>query len=87
MDINLFTSLVSPMIVIACLIVGYVIKNIVPNNEINKFIPLIVCGIGIICNIWMLGTFDFSTVMVGAASGLASTGAYEAFKNLVENKE
>lgn len=51
MDVSLFTSLISPIIVIACLIVGYVIKNIVPNNEINKFIPLIVCSIGIVCNI------------------------------------
>lgn len=75
------------MIVIACLIVGYVLKNIYPNDEINKFIPLIVCGIGIICNVWALHTFDFTTVMIGAASGLASTGAYETFKNLIEDKE
>ena len=85
-DISTFTSLVSPIIVIACLIVGYILKNIWTNEEVNKFIPLIVAIIGVICNIWALHTFDFNTVMIGAASGLASTGVYEAFKNLIENK-
>ena len=84
MDVNFFTSLVSPLIVIACLMVGYVLKNIVPDDRVNRFIPLILAVVGIISNIWFLGTFDFNTVMVGAASGLASTGTYEAFKNLIE---
>jgi len=86
MDFNLFTSLVSPLIVIACLIVGYILKNLVPNNDINRFIPLILACVGILANTWALQIFDFNTVMVGAASGLASTGAYEAFKNLIENR-
>ena len=84
MDFTIFTSLISPIIVIACLIVGYILKNICPNENINRFIPLIVCAVGIICNIWALQSFAFSTVISGAASGLASTGAYEAFKNLIE---
>ena len=51
MDFTTFTSLISPIIVIACLIVGYVLKNICPNEQVNRYIPLIVCIIGIICNI------------------------------------
>ena len=86
LDINTFTNLVSPIIVIACLMVGYILKNICTNDEVNKFIPLIVAIIGVISNIWALQTVDFNTVMIGAASGLASTGVYEAFKNLIENK-
>ena len=83
-DFQAFKNLVSPIIVIACLIIGYILKNAVPNKEINKFIPLIVSVSGIILNCWALGVFNFETVIAGAASGLASTGAYEAFKNLIE---
>ena len=86
MDFTVFTSLISPIIVVACLIVGYVLKNICPNEQVNRYIPLIVCVIGIICNVWALQSFTFSTVVAGAASGLASTGTYETFKNLIEKK-
>lgn len=51
MDVNFFTSLVSPLIVIACLMVGYVLKNIVPDDRVNRFIPLILAVVGIISNI------------------------------------
>ena len=83
-DLQIFTSLISPIIVIACLIVGYIIKNAVPSKIINKWIPLILAAMGIGLNCWFLGIFDFNTVMTGAASGLASTGLYESFRNILE---
>lgn len=84
-DLNIFTSLVSPVIVIACLIVGYVLKNLYPREEINKYIPLIVAVLGAAFNVWATLSFGFDIILSGAASGLASTGIYEAFKNLIEN--
>lgn len=84
-DLTIFTSLVSPIIIIGCLILGYVIKHVIPNDTINRFIPLILCFTGIILNVWSLGAFTFDTVMAGAASGLAATGAYEAFKNMIDH--
>lgn len=84
-DLTIFTTLVSPIIIIGCLILGYVIKHAIPNNTINKFIPLILCFTGIILNVWSAGMFNFDTVIAGAASGLAATGAYEAFKNMIEH--
>lgn len=51
MDFSMFNSLVSPIIVLACLIVGYIIKNVYPKDEINRFIPLIVCVLGILSSI------------------------------------
>ena len=77
MDFKIFTNLISPIIMIACL-------NIYPNDKINRFIPLIVAVLGIIFNVWASCSFDFNTLMIGMASGLASTGMYEAFKNLIE---
>lgn len=51
MNFSMFNNLVSPMIVLACLIVGYVIKNVYPKDEINRFIPLIVCILGILSSV------------------------------------
>lgn len=83
-DITLFTTLISPLITISCLVLGYILKNAVKTDKINPFIPLILGATGIICNIWSLGAFSFDIVLSGAVSGLAATGLYEAFKNMIE---
>ena len=75
---------ISPIIVLACLCVGYVIKNLIPNEKINNWIPLIVGVLGILLNIWNCGGIDLLIVVTGAISGLASTGLYEAFKGILE---
>ena len=85
MDLKLFIDVVSPMILLACLIIGYIIKNAIPNESINRFIPLILAAIGIAANAWSMGAFNFEVVLSGAASGLAAVGAYEAFRNIVEH--
>lgn len=73
------------MIVGICLCVGYIIKNIIPSKKINKFIPLIMGVLGLTLNIW-LNDFVFTPdiILGGLASGLASTGMYELFKNFIE---
>lgn len=83
MDVTIILEYISPIILFACLIVGYIIKNIVPTEKINKFIPLIVAVLGIILNVWALGLFDLPTIVMGAMSGLASTGLYEVFDQLI----
>ena len=40
-DLTIITTYISPIIVIACLVVGYVFKNLIPNNLVNNFIPVI----------------------------------------------
>ena len=86
MNFEVFTNLISPIILVACLMIGYILKNLCPSDKVNRFIPLIVGILGIIFNSWALQSFDFNIAMAGMASGLASTGAYEAFKNLIEKK-
>ena len=86
MNFEVFTNLISPIILVACLMIGYVLKNLYPSDKVNRFIPLIVGILGIIFNSWALQDFNFNIAMAGMASGLASTGAYEAFKNLIEKK-
>ena len=86
MDLTIVMDYISPIILIACLVVGWVIKNLVPNEGVNRFIPLIVAVLGTFLNIWSCGWIvDLPTVVTGAVSGLASTGLYEAFTQILGN--
>ena len=82
-DLSVVLTFISPIIVIACLCVGFVIKNAIPNETVNRFIPIIVMILGIILNIWTAGLVTLETCVAGAVSGLASTGLYEAFKQIL----
>lgn len=65
-----------------CLCVGYIIKNSLDFIP-NKYIPLIMGLLGIVLNVWLNNWILTPTVLLGGlASGLASTGAFEAVKNL-----
>ncbi len=71
-----------------CFAVGYILKNIVTTDEVNKFIPLIMGALGIFLNTWINGfVFTPEILLGGLASGLASTGAYELVANLLTAKE
>lgn len=68
-----------------CLCVGYILKNLVPTDKVNKFIPLIVGVLGVLLNIWANGwTITPEVLLGGLASGLASTGAYEAVSQFIK---
>lgn len=65
-----------------CLCVGYVIKNSLDFIQ-NKYIPLIMAVLGVALNVWLNGgQFTPEVLLGGLASGLASTGAFEAVKNI-----
>lgn len=75
---------ISIIALVAALCVGYILKNLVPNDEVNKFIPLIAALVGLIICLWeaqWVATPE--TVVMGVVSGLASTGLYEAFKQFI----
>ena len=71
-----------------CLCVGYVLKNLIPSNKINRYIPLIMVVIGVLVNLW-LNAFNLTPQILlgGMVSGLASTGLHQAFKQMIEKKE
>lgn len=68
-----------------CLCVGYVIKNVIPGDRINKFIPLIMAALGVVLNVW-LNDFGLTPEILlgGLASGLASTGMHQVFSQFIE---
>ncbi|MEG2533482.1 MAG: phage holin family protein [Gordonibacter sp.] len=84
MDIGFVTEYISPIALVICLCVGYVIKNIVPDNRVNRYIPLVVGVLGVVIVAWGEGwAFTPQTVALGLVSGLGSTGLYEAFRNII----
>lgn len=70
-----------------CLCVGFVLKHLVPTDKINRFIPLIMAVLGVLLNLWIAG-WDFTPQILlgGLASGLASTGMYELFKQFIDKQ-
>ena len=86
MDVTFLTDYAVPIIVGICLCIGYILKNLVPTDKINRYIPLIMGVLGVGLNAWMNLAFTPQILMGGLFSGLASTGLYEAFKNLISKK-
>jgi hypothetical protein len=77
------------IVMLTCLLVGYVIKHLVDSPKVNKFIPLIMAVLGVVMNAWLngFGTFTPEILLGGMASGLASTGMHQAFKQFLEGKD
>ena len=86
MDFSFLSEFSVPMIVGACLCVGYILKNIVKSDAINKYIPAIMGVLGIALNIWVNKDFTPEILLGGLCSGLSSTGLHQAFTQLM-NKE
>lgn len=80
----MLTEFISPLILIAGLVVGYIIKHAIPNETVNRYIPLILAVLGIVLNCWANLGISPEIIVIGAVSGLASTGVYELFSQLIE---
>lgn len=75
------------VVMIACLVIGYIIKhatflNRIPNNDI----PGILAIIGAVLNAVVSGV-SVESVVYGAFMGLASTGLHQIFKSFVEGNK
>ena len=91
MDTNIYLSemgsYIMPVVLTVCLCAGYILKHLVPTDKINRFIPLIVGGVGVLVSVWSAGwSFDADILVRGLVSGLASTGAHQAFSNIIGKK-
>lgn len=88
MEFGFLGDYVVIVVVLICLCVGYVLRNIIPTDKVNKFIPLIMAGLGLVLNIWMNSwSVTPEIILGGLASGLASTGLHQAFKKLIERND
>ena len=85
MDFTILTEHFVLVVMVACLVVGYIIKHAsfmkwLPNNDI----PVVLAVVGIVLNLLVSG-LSIESAVYGAVMGLASTGMHQAFKKYVEN--
>ena len=73
-----------PVVIGICLCVGYILKNVVTTEKVNRFIPLIMGVIGLGLNMWINLGVSPEIILGGLVSGLASTGLYEVFKQFIK---
>lgn len=79
---NFITEMYIPIVVAACLMIGYIVKKWVDDVD-NKWIPTIVFILGGIFACIVKQQISFDVIVAGCASGLASTGLHQAYKQLI----
>lgn len=85
MDFTILTEHFVLVVLVACLVVGYIIKHAtffkwIPNDDI----PVILAVFGAVLNLAVSG-LAIESVVYGAVMGLASTGFHQSFKTFIEN--
>lgn len=85
MDFTILTDHFVLVVMVACLVVGYIIKHAtflkrIPNDDI----PVILAVFGAVLNLAVSG-LSIESVVYGAVMGLASTGFHQSFKIFIEN--
>lgn len=87
MDLNFIAENFVPVIIVACILVGYIIK-VTPSFDklANNYIPLIVTLLGAVLGALING-LSIEAIVYGAVSGLASTGLHQVFAQLLNIKE
>ena len=86
MDLTFLSKYAIPVIVGICLCLGFIIKYAIKTEKVNRFIPLIMGGLGLGIAIWIEKSVTPEIILKGLFSGLASTGLYEAFRNIITKK-
>lgn len=84
MNMNLLTEHGMPLVFMAALMTGYVIKKSVRPIP-NRYIPCILAVMGMILGCVSNHAVTLENMVYGMFSGLASTGFHQMFKEMVEN--
>ena len=72
-----------PIVLVAALIVGYLMKNFMPTD--NKWIPLTLAILGAVLGCCANQHVDLTSIVGGAVSGLSAVGLHQAFKQFIDD--
>ncbi len=83
MDFAILTEHFVLVVIVACLLIGYVIKHAsflkwLPNEDI----PVILAAVGALLNAFVSG-WSVESIVYGGVMGLASTGMHQAFQKFI----
>lgn len=85
MDFTQLTQYFVLVVLVACLVVGYILKTSFDKVP-NKYIPTILAVVGALLNMIVSG-LSVESIVYGALMGLASTGLHQAFTRFVEGEK
>lgn len=86
-DFSIITEHFVLVVILACLVVGYIIKHATFLRKIdNNDIPVILAIVGAILNTIVSG-LCVDSIVYGAVMGLASTGLHQSFKAFIDKTE
>ena len=85
MDFTILNDYFIVVVVVACLVIGYIIKKWIKDVE-NKYIPTILAIVGAVLNPVVSG-LSVESIVYGALMWLASTGLHQAFTRFIEKNE
>ena len=87
MDFSILSENFILVVVVACLIIGYIIKHASFLKWVNNDdIPVILAICGAVVNAIVSGV-SVETVVYGALMGLSSTGLHQSFKAFIEKSD
>lgn len=84
MDFTQLTKYFVLVVMVACLVVGYILKTSFDRVP-NKYIPTILAVVGAVLNVVVSGV-SVESIVYGALMGLASTGLHQAFTRFIEGE-
>ena len=88
MDLNFLTEYYIPVVVVACLVIGYCCKHTPTLAWLNNhLIPGLLAVIGAVFGCIANGGVTLNNIVYGAFSGLASVGFHQVFKQWIERAE
>ena len=85
MNLDFIFEMYIPLVMAACLVVGFILKKWCPAD--NKWIPTILVILGAVLGCVAGGEISLGNIVAGAVTGLASTGLHQVFKQLVAGEK
>lgn len=83
MDITQILDYLDLLIIAAGLLIGYLIKHTPKLDSLTPYIPLIVSLVGAVIGVVTKGV-SVEVIIMGATSGLASTGLHQVYVQLLK---
>ena len=81
-DMSFFNSIAMPLVIAACLIIGFILKKWVKDVD-NRYIPTILALFGAVLACMVQDTVSVEVLVAGSFSGLASTGLHQVFRQIL----
>ena len=86
MDFTFLNEYFVAVVMVACLVVGYIIKHATFFKWLsNDNIPVVLAVFGAVLN-GLVSGFSIESIVYGAVMGLASTGLHQSFKRWIDGE-